>query len=388
MIAAALILALHAPASADAPNAPPSPTTASDAPAPASPSPRPRLSVQERLQQRTGAATGTTSGERLTQSLAQGVSAPGSYGEDLSRIVERFPAYAARHSPWTGTVRVVGSETMGPMVSNLAIGFQALYPALKITVGQGGSAVGVDALATGLCDVAAVARPLTDAERTRLAATARRTAIEVPIAMDAVCVYVNHANPIAGLTREQLNGIFAITHSQAPQPILRWNQLDPASPLGAEFLPLYLLNSQSGTMQLFRDWCMPGEEFTTVLRFVEPGPSSVVNACCAYRDAIGIAGYGSGQPRARRVPVSAGAGQPFVEPTPATIIDGTYPLSRPLNLVVLANADGSVDPVVRDWLRFIWSESGQDTVATVGEVPPNPERIPEVLGVPIDDMWR
>ncbi len=387
MIAMALIVALHASPSDGAPQAG-STDPGPSAPAASPHAPRPRLSVQERLQQRTGAATGTTSGERLTQSLALGVGAVGTYGEELSRVVEQFPAYAARPTPWTATVRVVGSETMGPMVSNLAIGFQALYPDLKITVGQGGSSAGIDALAGGLCDVASVARPLTDAERARIASATGRAPIEVPIAMDAVCVYVNHANPIAGLTRDQLNGVFAITHSQTPQPILRWNQLDPASPLGGEFLPLYLLNAQSGTMQLFRDWCMPGEEFTTVLRFVEPGPSSVVNACCAYRDAIGIAGYGSGQPRARRVPVSAGAGRPFVEPTPATILDGSYPLSRPLNLVMLTGTDGNINPLVRDFLRYIWSETGQDTVATVGEVPPNPERIPAVLGEPVDGIWR
>ena len=236
--------------------------------------------------------------------------------------------------------------------------------------------------------MASVARDLTAQEVTDISKATGKQVFVVPVARGAACVYVNADNPIAGMTKEQCNGLFSITHTMTEVPIMRWNELDPTSPLGNTFPSLYVPHLTSGTLQLFIEWCMPGEQITTIGRYTEPGPSSVVNACCAYPTAIGIAGYANRQARARAVPLSIGAGQPFIAPTVAAICDGTYPLARPLNLVFVATDAQHIPDGIREFLRFTLAEDGQDMAAMTGNIPMDASRIPEFLGTPVKGVWQ
>jgi ABC-type phosphate transport system substrate-binding protein len=227
--------------------------------------------------------------------------------------------------------------------------------------------------------MAAMSRDLTPDEVKDLETNTGRKVLQVPIALDGVCIFVNADNPLPAITRDQLNGIFAITHSLTKEPILRWSDLDPKSPLGDTFMPLYMVPTTHGTMQDFMQWAMPEEQLQTILRNEEPGPSSVVNACCAYPAAIGISSYANRQPRARMVPVSEGLGKPAVAPDFRTIRDHSYPLTRSLNLVLLAPSESEVPPLQLDFLKFAWSESGQDTCATLGVVVADLDHPPQLL---------
>jgi phosphate transport system substrate-binding protein len=303
----------------------------------------------------------------------------GWYTAEVSAEVAKFPEYIAKAPSFTGSLRIVGSNAMAPLLAKIASSYESVYPGLKVSVKQGGSTKGIEALRAGQCDLAAVSRSLTPSEIQELEGATGLKVFEVPVALDATCIYVNADNPLPGITRDQLNGIFAITHSLTKDPIVRWNELDPRSPLGDRFMPIHVLPMSHGTMQRFQEFAMPGEDLQTVMRYFEPGPSSVVNACCAYPQAMGIAGYANRQPRARMLPVSEGRGKPFVEPSFATIRDRSYPMWRPLNLVVLAKDASSVPALTLDFLKFIWSESGQDSCAQLGVVVVDIDRAPEVM---------
>ena len=327
-------------------------------------------------------------GDALAKSLQELAELGDVYSEEFSAMVEQFPSYAPRPVPMTGAMRIVGSDTMGPLLSNISLSYQVVYPDVKINVDQGGSLKGIVALKGGLCDMASVARDLTAQEVTDISQATGKQVFVVPVARGAACVYVNADNPIAGMTKEQCNGLFSITHTMTEVPIMRWNELDATSPLGNTFPSLYVPHLTSGTLQLFIEWCMPGEQITTIGRYTEPGPSSVVNACCAYPTAIGISGYANRQARARAVPLSIGAGQPFIAPTVAAICDGTYPLARPLNLVFVATDAQHIPDGIREFLRFTLAEDGQDMAAMTGNIPMDASRIPEFLGTPVKGVWQ
>ena len=304
---------------------------------------------------------------------------PNGYDTEVSDVVKRFPEYLSKTPPFEGTLRISGSSSMAQLLNGLATGYESIYPDVKVVVKQGGSSKGLAALRAGECDMAAVSRDLTPDEVNGLESATGRKVFQVAIALDAVCIFVNADNPLPALTRDQLNGIFAITHSLAKDPILRWSDLDPKSPLGDAFMPLYMLPTTHGTMQDFMRWAMPDEQLQTITRNEEPGPSSVVNACCAYPAAMGISGYANRQPRARMVPVSEGLGKPAVPPDFRTIRDHSYPLTRSLNLVLLAPSESEVPPLQLDFLKFAWSESGQDTCATLGVVVADLDHPPQLL---------
>jgi ABC-type phosphate transport system substrate-binding protein len=103
-------------------------------------------------------------GDALAKSLQELVESGDVYSEEFSAMVEQFPSYAPRAVPMTGAMRIVGSDTMGPLLSNIAISYQVVYPDVKINVDQGGSSKGIVALKGGLCDMASVARDLTAQE--------------------------------------------------------------------------------------------------------------------------------------------------------------------------------------------------------------------------------
>lgn len=300
-------------------------------------------------------------------------------GTDVDALVASFPDYSVRAEPLSGTLTIAGSTTMSRMLSVLGDDFQELYPDVRIDVNQGGSSRGIEALKAGRCDLAAVSRGVTAAEVAAIEKATGKRAVVIPIGVDAVCVYVNADNPVKSLSREQLNGIFSLTHSLTDDMVMRWSDVDPSSPLGGAWVTMYVLDPSHGTMQDFIRSVMPGERFQTSMCYEQPTPSAVVNACCAYPNAIGIASFVNQQPRARMVPVRMVPDRPAAEPTFWSIHRGEYPMTTELNLVALADASGALPPLVLEWVRYAWSQSAADTVADMGGVLPRPSAMPEFI---------
>jgi len=314
-------------------------------------------------------------GSKLAEDLTKLAKANNQTAEELAPLVEKFPNYSPSKTEFQGTLRISGSDSLSTLLVRAASSYKSIYPNAVIEIRQGGSMKGLQELQSGNCEMASVSRDLSAEEVAQIEQSTGKKVFTIPVALGAVCVYVNADNPIKGLTKAQCNGTFSMEHSMTNAPIIRWKQLDPSSPLGSASAPLYMENKFSGTLQVFRNWCMPGETFTTINRFIEPGPSSVVNACCAYPTAIGIAGFALRQPRAKALPLAVSTGGPYVSPSIATIRNGTYPMKQRMNLVILAPRAEQIPAMARDFLKFLLSQDGQDMVAKNGLVPIDPANI-------------
>jgi len=323
--------------------------------------------------------------------LAKAVDAlpkPGeAYGREVSSMVGAFPTFLGSGAQHEDDIVIEGSDALAVMLVRAAKAWSTLQPQCEVIVHQASTDPGLQSLLAGRSALAAMARPLGPAEIERLE-SGGGTVHQVQVARDGVAIFVHCDNPIAGLSRRQCNAIFSATHSMSPELVLRWNDLDPASPLGEDFFPLYMRDIRTGTMQRLMEWCMPGEPITTIGIFIEPSPSSVVNACCAYRNAMGVSSTGAARVRARMLPLAEADGGPYIPPTVTTIADGSYPLARSLNLVVVSDKDGVVPPHILAFLRYLWSQDGQDVVGVCNLVPADPTSIPAVLGKPVDGSWR
>ena len=304
--------------------------------------------------------------------------APVIIDEEIAKIIYDFPDYVPVPS-WKGAITIQGSDTMAPTLTALAEAFNRLYPDVKFNIRGGGSGQALQDLVAGACDFASVSHDLTDAEIAQVKKDTGADVVVIQIAAGAVCVIVNADNPITQITREQLNGVFAITHSMNKNPIFAWKELDPTSPIGEEWIALYVTDENSSTMKTFTDFAMPNERFTTSYFYREPTPSSVVNACCAYKTAMGIGSFKHMQPRAKTLSVSADKGKTFVAPTVMNIYTGKYPMSRPLQLVAVLDKQGNLPPLLVDFARFVLSETGQDEIHDEGYSPANPTKLPEFI---------
>ena len=300
----------------------------------------------------------------------------------MSEIVEAFPTFAPLDQPWTGKISITGSDTMATALSALADSFMSIYPKCTVVVRGGGSEDGIASFIAGECDFASVSRALSTEEKNAIESATKKKIIQITIAADAVCVFVNKDNPLKGMTSTQLNGAFSITHLKTKAPIFRWNEIDPTSPLGDEWIRLHTGDRGSGTVKDFVGFAMPGERFTTSLCFIEPTPSAVINACCAYKNALGIASFALRQPRARALAISAKDDGPFVEPSFKSIYDGSYPLSRPLTLVTFLDSTGKLSPMMTDFLRYVFSETGEDLLSDLYLVTLHPDQIPTFIQAP------
>ena len=298
--------------------------------------------------------------------------------EEIAKIIYDFPDYVPVPS-LKGSITIQGSDTMASTLTGLAEAFNRLYPDVKFNIRGGGSGQALEDLVAGTCDFASVSRDLTDAEVAQIKKDSGVDVVEIKIASGGACVIVNADNPITKITREQLNGIFAITHSMTKDPIFAWKELDPTSPIGQEWIALYVTDENSSTMKTFTDFAMPNERFTTSYFYREPSPSSVVNACCAYKTAIGIGSFKHMQPRAKTLAVSADNGKTFVAPTEMNIYTGEYPMSRPLELVAVLDKQGNLPPLLVDFARFALSETGQDEIHDEGYSPANPQQLPAFI---------
>ena len=109
------------------------------------------------------------------------------------------PAYNDPHG-MTGTVVVLGSTSVAPVMEHLKEAYEAINPGVTIEVQSAGSSAGINSARDGLADIGMSSRELTSDELAILRS--------IPMAFDGVAVIVHNDNPVPGLTIEQVRQIF------------------------------------------------------------------------------------------------------------------------------------------------------------------------------------
>lgn len=287
-----------------------------------------------------------------------------------------------------GRVTIAGSDTMQPLMAKLAASFTAFQPKAKFGVEGLGSSQAIrefmlalsfqrrgdkaggrgteGASSTGLL---ASSRPLTDQEVKGFVSHHGYEPIGIPIALDAVAIYVHHDNPIGQLNLEQVDGIFSSTLRRAKgERLTSWGQVGLQDSWSRQPIHLYGRNKSSGTREFFRHVALVDGELHDDVQ-EQPGSASEILAIAQDPLAIGYAGVGFHSSMVRIVPLASGATDPAIRPSAETVSNGQYPLARPLYLYVNKNPDGKLDPVVGEFLKFVNSRQGQETVARANFYP-------------------
>ena len=88
--------------------------------------------------------------------------------------------------------------------------------------------------------------------------------------------------------------------------------------------------------------------------------------------AIGYSGIGYRTSGVRVVPLAEEEGPPFRDATYENVLDGTYPLGRYLFLYINRRPGKPLDPMIREFFRFVFSREGQKIVVKDGYMPVPP----------------
>ena len=287
----------------------------------------------------------------------------------------------------SGSMVIAGSDTMQPLMLKLATAFKEWQPTVKTAVQGGGSEVALrqfkenqatirrgDAkntghLVSGNVSLLASSRPLTTEERKDFEFRHGFQPTEIPVAMDAVAIYVHRDNPLPGLTLDQVDAIFGSERKRGfPHAITKWSGLGLENEWGAQSITLYGRDKRSGTRTFFIEEALLGGSPVSQIKESAGSATEILEIS---RDPLGMgyAGTGFQASAVRAVPVSDKAGEPFVAPTAQSAMDGTYPLARYLYLYTRHSPEQVLEPQVLAFLKFINSREGQQAVARAGYYP-------------------
>jgi phosphate transport system substrate-binding protein len=274
----------------------------------------------------------------------------------LIRLFALGTLFAAALAPQAaragGNITVKGSDTMVILGQRWAEEYMKKNPGTAIQVTGGGSGTGISALINGTTDICQSSRPMKSTEKEKLRERYATTGAEIPVARDGLSVYLNASNPINELTMDQLKQIYT-------GKITNWK--DVGGPDG-KIIP-YSRENSSGTYVFFKEHVLQNADYTPRAQAM-PGTAAVVNAVGKEKLSIGYGGaaYAKG---IKILKVKKDAGSPAIAPDKATVVAGTYPLSRPLFFYLRNKPAGDLKSFV-DW---VLAADGQAVVDKVGYFP-------------------
>jgi phosphate transport system substrate-binding protein len=182
---------------------------------------------------------------------------------------------------------------------------------------------------------------------------------------------VHKDNPIESLTLQQVDAIFSKTRKGgATADIRTWGDLGLTGAWKDKPLSLYGRNSASGTYGYFKEHALFKGDYKDEVK-EQPGSSSVVQGVASDRYAIGYSGIGYKTADVRAVPLKATAGAETVPADPEHAYTGKYPLARFLYVYVNQKPGAELDPLRREFIRFVFSKEGQAAVIKDGYFPVN-----------------
>jgi len=281
----------------------------------------------------------------------------------------KLPDYAVT-SGVSGNLNSVGSDTLNNLMTFWAEGFKARYPNVKVQIEGKGSSTAPPALATGLAQVGPMSRTMKASEIASFEGRYGHKPTAIPVAVDALAVFVHKDNPIKGLSLTQVDALFSSGRKRGGQDAANWGAVGLDGAWGSRSASLFGRNSASGTYGFFKEIALKNGDFKSSVK-EQPGSSSVVQGIASDLSAVGYSGIGYATSGVRAVPLSEKDGQAFVEANQANCESGAYPLARFLYVYVNKAPNKDMDKLTQEFMTFVVSKQGQEITIKDGYFPIN-----------------
>jgi phosphate transport system substrate-binding protein len=284
------------------------------------------------------------------------------------KVDSAIPGYG-KTSGVSGNLNSVGSDTLANLMTLWAEGFQKQYPNVRIQIEAKGSSTAPPALIAGTSQIGPMSREMKSDEIDAFEKKYGYKPTMVKVAIDALAVYVNKDTPIEQLTIQQVDGIFSKGRACGGKAINTWGDAGVKDPKWASKpISLYGRNSASGTYGFFKEHALCKGDYKDTVK-EQPGSASVVQGVT--EDVLGMGysgiGYKTSGVKTLRIGKTAAAG--FFGTDAETVLSGKYPLSRYLFLYINQAPNKPLDPLVREFIKYILSQEGQQVVVKDGFLP-------------------
>ncbi len=301
--------------------------------------------------------------------LAGGILLAAPAGAQLKPEVDPQIAAYQPSSQLSGMLAISGSDSMEPIVKAWTEELQRRHAKIKFDIEARGSETGLPALLEHRAQMAAMSRRMTAAEIAEFVKEYGYEPAEVPVAIDALAVFVHKDNPISGLSLEELDAMFCNERRRGLTYVAdEWGLVGLTDDWFAQPIRIYGRNGSSGTSRFFREEVCKGGTFRPGL-IKGAGSAAVVLDLEKDPLGIGFSAIGYKTSGVRPVPIAAVKGGRYVEPSFQTAVDGSYPLRRHLYLYVNKNPKTPPAPLTIELIRFALSSQGQHIVVDHGYFP-------------------
>ena len=285
-----------------------------------------------------------------------------------TKVDPKLPAYRPVAGV-AGSIKSVGSDTMNNLMALWGEGFKKYYPAVRLEVEGKGSGTAPPALIAGTATFGPMSREMKADEINEFEKKFGWKPAQLTTSIDMLAVFVNKDNPIESLSLPQVDAIFSSTRKLGyPREISDWGGVDLKGDFATAPISAYGRNSASGTYGYFKEHALGKGDFKNSVK-EQPGSSSVVQAVGQERFGIGYSGIGYVTANVRPVPLARKAGGKAVPAEAEHAYSGEYPMARPLLLVVNHKPNSQLDPLRREFIRYILSKEGQEIVVKDGYLP-------------------
>ncbi|AUB55733.1 phosphate-binding protein [Methanobacterium subterraneum] len=224
-------------------------------------------------------------------------------------------------------ITIVGSTSVQPVAEQLATEYMKKNPDVKITVQGGGSSVGIKSVQDGTANIGTSSKSLKANESQGLT--------QWEIGKDGIAIIANKNNAVNGLTMDQVKGILSGN-------ITNWKEVGGADAK----INVIVREEGSGTRDAVQEIVLGKTSNGTKVAFVkkaivQSSTEAVQQAVAQDPNAVGFISFAAVKD-AKALQINN------VEPTEATILDGTYKIQRPFIFLVKGDATGAVKAFI-EW---------------------------------------
>jgi phosphate transport system substrate-binding protein len=314
---------------------------------------------------------------KIAAVLAAGaLAAPAAWAQQV-KVDASIPAYQ-KTSGVSGNLNSVGSDTMNNLMTLWGEAFAKMYPNVKIQVEGKGSSTAPPALIAGTAQFGPMSRAMRGTEIDQFEAKFGYKPTQLRTSYDALAVYVNKDNPLDKATLAEIDGAFSKSRRRGGKGVTTWGQLALSGDWSARPISLYGRNSASGTYGFFKEHVLMNGDYKDAVK-EQPGSASVVQGVTADRFGMGYSGIGYKTSGVKNLALAAKAGGAYSNGSYEDVVDGKYPLARFLYLYVNKAPGKELDPVVREFLKLVFSREGQEIVVKDGYYPLTAQIVEEEL---------
>lgn len=262
-------------------------------------------------------------------------------------LILALAAFAATNLPAQKLV-IKGSDTLGAkLVPMLAEEYKAAHPGVSFEIAAEGSTTGIAAIIDGTANIGMSSRR---AKPTEMSAAKAKGVTMKPtiVCFDGIAVIINAANPMADLSKRQIEQIFT-------GDVTDWSAVGGAPGT----ISVYTRNTSSGTYSDFKDLAMKKRDYAgtsqkmagneQIVAEVAKNPNGIGYVGLAYLHAEGI----------KVVSIEGGT------PTKESVLSKKYPYARP----TFYYTNGTPEGEAARFVEFTMGDIGQKLVEQVGFIP-------------------